>query len=39
MKANSQVFDKDMEIRKYKNEIADFKTKFDIFTEEVSNIT
>ena len=35
LKANNQVFDKDMEIRKYKNEIIDLKDKLDMLSEEV----
>lgn len=35
LKANNQVFDKDMEIRKYKNEIIDLKDKIDLLSEEV----
>jgi hypothetical protein len=35
LKANIQVFDKDMEIRKYKNEMTDLKNKLDILSEEV----
>ena len=33
--ANGQVFDKDMEIRKYKNDINELKSKSDILVEEV----
>lgn len=32
---NGQMFDKDMEIRKLKNEICDFKSKLEILTDEV----
>ena len=33
--ANGQVFDKDMEIRKFKNDINELKSKSDILVEEV----
>lgn len=33
--ANGHVFDKDMEIRKLKNEIQDLKSKLEILTNEV----